>query len=301
MKKTLWLLLALSALPLAGQPLRVAKADAPQSVAFAAPFTAQVLLEHPQGQQVVLEEDSVAPDFTLTAAELTPAGPGSTQAALQILPFTLQQSTFTVSFSLAGQPEVKVPVEIPLTVTPVKLFKDNKLKEIRPPHRPFDWATWLGILLTLIAIVCLVVWWMRKIKQDPARLQAPADNRPAHVIALSQVDALLDSGLWENKQYKLFYITLTDILRTYLHRAFGLDVSADTSAELLRHLKSQAQLSTFIPSLRAFLASGDLVKFAKAVPDEKTRNQDILVLREFIEQTAPKPQPEVPQHVEVKL
>ena len=92
-------------------------------------------------------------------------------------------------------------------------------------------------------------------KEQAALLSTLQDNRPAHVIALSQLDALIDSGLWENKQYKVFYITLTDILRTYLQRAFGLDVSADTSAELLRRIKTQPQLSTYVQSLRAFLAS----------------------------------------------
>lgn len=143
--------------------------------------------------------------------------------------------------------------------------------------------------------------WIRRVKKDAALLEAQQDKRPPHVIALSQIDALVDSGLWEQKQYKIFYITLTDILRTYLQKAFGLDVSADTSAELLKRIKTQKQLTTFVQGLREFLASGDLVKFAKAEPTETVRNQDITFLRTFINQTAPKPDPQTPQQVEVKL
>ncbi len=301
MKKWGILILVFTAISAWAEGLSVVKADAPESVPFAQPFTATVLLEHPQGQTVALDPESVGKDFAVTALQLLPNNPQSTQAQLTVMPFAVQKSTFTATFTLAANPDVTAPVEIPLTVTPVQLFKDNEFKEIRPPHRPFDWALWLCILLALVALVCLIIWWVRRIKRDNALLNTSIDNRPAHVIALSQIDALIDSGLWERKQYKVFYITLTDILRNYLERGFGLDVSADTSAELLRHLKAQPNLSAFIQQLRTFLSSGDLVKFAKAVPTEQTRNQDITILRQFIEKTAPKPAPQVPASVEVKL
>ncbi len=302
MRKINFLLVTiLIALGVRAQELSMARVQAPQEVSFATPFTATVEIAHPEGQAVTLLSDSLSPDFTVTQANLQSVSPTLTQAHLTLLPFTLQKSTFTASFALKAHPEVTVPVEIPLTVTPVQLFKDNDFKEIRPPHRPFDWALWLCILLALVALVCWGIWWLRRLKAEASLLRTPVDNRPAHIAALSQIDALIDSGLWENKQFKMFYITLTDILRTYLHRAFGLDVSADTSAELLRHLKAQPQLSPFIQSLRAFLSSGDLVKFAKAIPDEKTRNTDVTILREFITQTAPKLAPEKPTHVEVKV
>lgn len=300
--KKLWLLLLLCmALGAQAQGLSVVKTDAPESVPFAQPFTATVLLEHPQGQTPSLDIQSVGKDFAVTSLQLLPNGPQSTQAQLTVMPFAVQKSTFTATFTLAANPDVTAPVEIPLTVTPVQLFKDNEFKEIRSPRLPFNWGLWLCILLALVALTCLIIWWVRRLKKDSSLLNTPQDNRPAHVIALSQIDALIDSGLWEHKQYKVFYITLTDILRNYLQRGFGLDVSADTSAELLRHLKAQPNLSAFIQQLRTFLASGDLVKFAKAVPSEQTRNQDITILREFIEKTAPKPAPPVPAQVEVKL
>lgn len=302
MKKIL-LFIPLVCCTLAGlaQDIGVAEQHIPQTVPFAQPFVAHIQLSHPQGQTVVLDEESVSPDFALKEWKTQPISPQLTQARLLLVPFAVQPSTFTVSFSLAGQPQNTVSVQSPVTVTPVKLFDDEELKEIRPPHTAWNWALWLCILLALFALVCLFIWWVRHIKKENALLQNPPDNRPAHVIALSQIDRLLNSGLWENKHYKIFYITLTDILRSYLQKAFGLDVSADTSAELLRHLKAAPQTSAFVKQLRVFLSSGDLVKFAKAVPDEKTRNTDVTILREFIRQTAPTPAQQAPSSVEVKL
>ena len=302
MKKIFLLFLALFILcDLQAQTLSVGQVQAPEKVPFAKSFTVGVRLTHPAGEEVALVPDSVPTDFAVTNVLLQPLSPTDTQADLIVMPFVLEKSTFTASFALKTQPEVTVPVEVPLTVEPVQLFKDNKLREIRPPHRAFDWVLWLCILLALIALVCLIILWVRRIQEDAARLQTQPDNRPAHIIALNQIDALVDSGLWEDKQYKLFYITLTDILRNYLQRALGLDVSADTSAELLRHLKTLPDLTAFVQDLRLFLSSGDLVKFAKAVPDEPTRNRDITLLRQFIKQTAPAPTAQIPQRVEVKL
>ena len=300
MKKNL-LLLIFTWLPLVlgAQALDVLQTNMPDTVPFAKPFAAQAVLAHPVGATPQLVKDSIPADFALTQLALNPLAPDRTQADMTLVPLTLQKSTFTVSFALNTYPQSTTTIQQPLTVTPVQLFKDKELKEIRPPKRPFDWVLWVCILLALISFICFLIWWMRRIKQDASLLQVEQDKRPPHIIALSQIDTLLDSGLWEKKQYKIFYITLTDILRTYLQKAFGLDVSADTSVELLRRMKTHTQFASFMQDLRQFLSSGDLVKFAKAQPTEQIRNQDVTFLRQFITQTAP--QPQSPQHVEVKL
>ena len=122
----------------------------------------------------------------------------------------------------------------------------------------------------------------------PREIAREQDTRPGNVIALSKIDALLDSGLWENQQYKLFYITLSDILREYLWRQFHVDASSDTTAELLRRVKTMPQMKPLMNQLREFLSSGDLVKFAKAVPSEQIRDKDVTLLRQIITETAPK-------------
>ena len=48
--------------------------------------------------------------------------------------------------------------------------------------------------------------------------------------------------------------------------------------------------------LRDFLSSGDLVKFAKAVPSQQIRDKDVQLLREIIIETSPKElAPEAPK------
>ena len=165
--------------------------------------------------------------------------------------------------------------------------RDKNLREIRPPHIPFGWWFWIFVLLAVASCVYAWTTWRRHKAQAGLSLRATRDDRPCDKIALSQLDSLLASGLWERQAYKLFYITLSDILREYLWHRFQTDVSADTSAELVRRVKSIPLLEPQITPLRDFLNSGDLVKFAKVQPSENTRNKDVQFLRGLIQATAP--------------
>lgn len=293
------LLLAFSSLllvtTLTAQELHITQAQAPQTVPFAQPFTIKYQVSHSPSYQVTLDQDSAPEDFVIEKIQQTPLSQETVSYDLTVFPFTLGKSTFTVSFQLQQDHQAVLQQEadpLHVEVTPVKLFQDSKLREIRAPFIARNWGIWLLVLLVIILLICTLHWWKNRLQK--ARLLALGqleDTRPSHVIALSKIDALLQSGLWENNQYKLFYITLVDILREYLHRRFGLDVSAETSAELLAHIKTQQNLVSFRASLRELLSASDLVKFAKAIPNEAQRNGHILILRTLVEQTTPREAP----------
>ena len=217
--------------------------------------------------------------------------PGTLIYDFTALPFTLGKSTFTVTFNLEqnGKTTAQTKAEAYIDITPAKTFNDKNLREIRNPSIPASWLVWLIAALLLGALIYVLYAWYKKLHEKQLSVShAPEDPRPGNEIALSQIDALLDSGLWENAQYKVFYNTLTDILREYLWRQLKIDASADTSAEILARIKTMPKLAPLRAQLRQFLSSGDLVKFAKAVPSLETRNSDIQLLREIIVETSPK-------------
>lgn len=294
MKKISLLFLLVFTLPLGAQTLQLAEEHFPQEADFGKPFQAQFVLSHEPGAKVRLDPESLPKEFPVTAQTQEQTSPATTVYSLTVLPLTLKASTFTVTFEVPDSEMAPLKKEYPITVKEVQFFKDKKLREIRGPHVPLSWLMWLLIFALLAALLYAFYKWQHR-NQDAAhtKLSVLQDTRPAHEIALSQINALIDSGLWENKQYKVFYLTLSDILREYLWRRFALDVSADTSVELLRRAKKMPQLEPLLPKLRDFLTTGDLVKFAKAVPSEQERNQTILDLESIVKQTTPKPAPEV--------
>ena len=276
------------------QTVEVAESHVPETVSFAQPFDVKLILSHTPGTTVTLSTQAAAQDFEITGEQQEQTSPGTTALQLTVMPFALQLSTFTVTVDV--QSATITPsshtLEFPITVKPVRLFKDPNLREIRNPKVPLSWLKWLLVALILGVILYLLFWGRKKTEdQGPAwqRFGKEVDNRPCHVIALSQIDALINSGLWEKQQYKLFYISLFDILREYLWRRFSMDASADTSAELLRHAKKTDGLNPVLPELKDFLTAGDLVKFAKVVPSETERNRDITYLQTLIHKTTPQP------------
>lgn len=291
MKKYLFpfLLLCLAA-PLPAQELHLIEKRAPQSVPLAQPFALQYDFSYTPGYDVALDENSLSPDFAVQDSVQRQNSPGTVTFDFTVLPFALGKSTFTATFMLTqnGKTVTQQTQETFINITPAKTFNDKDLREIRPPHIPAGWLTWLLAALAALAFAGVLWFWYKKTQEKARTILQQEDTRPSNEIALSKIDALLNSGLWEQHQYKLFYITLSDILREYLWRQFQIDASADTTIELLRRVKNMPAMAQLLFPLRSFLNSSDLVKFAKVVPEEAVRNKDVETLRQIIRETSPK-------------
>lgn len=276
------------------QELHLTEKQVPAQASFAQPFSVQYQISHTPGYTVTVDEQSLSGDFSIQKQETNATTAQNTSYQFTVLPFSIGKSTFTVTFQLRQGNEVLAALaeSTPIDIKPVTTFQDKKLREIRSPFKMYNWFTWLLVLLAVVALFyVLYLWTKRMTAPRSGSVAMMRDTRPCHVIALSQIEALLQSGLWEQKQYKIFYISLVDILREYLQRRFQWDVSAETSSELLARIKKEKELTPFINALRTFLTDSDLVKFAKAVPTEPQRNQHIIILRELIRQTTPPPSP----------
>lgn len=278
-------------------PIAFTQEQVPSSAVFAKPITLSYSFSHAPGYKVELDEENRPKDFEFSSIQGMPDSPGTFTYTITAYPFELKEAKLTpLTFLLKNADGETVnsisTEETKINVSKAETFKDNNFREIRDPHFPFAWFKWLLILLVAAgAIYAAWYYWQRK--QAAARaLGAPQDNRPCEEVALSKLEALIQSGLWERHEYKIFYLTLTDILREYLLRRFNIDTTADTSAEMLRRIKNSGQelMAPLLPKLRVFLSSSDLVKFARAVPPEEYRNRDIDILRLLIDSTTPKSQ-----------
>lgn len=292
MKNMIFTLVFLAALaPLGAQELSLVEKTAPGSVPFAQPFALQYRFSHTPGYTIELDKDSLSKDFEIKDQAVRQDSPGTATFDFTVFPFALGKSTFTAAFLLTQNGQISRTLEEPvyINVTPAKTFNDKNFREIRPPEIPASRLAWLLAALAAVALAGVLYAWYKKTREKALSVRhEPEDTRPSDEIALSKIDALLNSGLWEQREYKLFYITLSDILREYLWRQFHIDASADTSAELLRRVKNMPAMAPLLYALRDFLNSGDLVKFAKAVPEEAVRNKDIQLLRQIIRETSPK-------------
>lgn len=266
----------------------------PDRVSFAQPFDASFEIAYTPGYILELDRDALPEGFELTRSEKRPLSPGTAAYDVTLMPFTLGPSTFTVTFLLKDQEGGRRLAQASsdtktLSVQPVQYFKEKTLRDIRPPYIPSNRLIWLLCALVLALIVYFARRWWRDVREDRVLLRAERDTRPADIIALSKIQILLQSGLWEKAEYKLFYSELDAILREYFWRRFGLDVSSDTSAELLRRARNVKELGPLLAALKEYVQSSDLVKFARLIPPAELMRRDVHNVQTLVKQTAPRP------------
>ena len=198
-----------------------------------------------------------------------------------------------------GDNEISVetdPIRIDVFTVPVDTTMD--IHDIRNVEAaPFDWKWVVYAILAfhaLLLVVALLVWALRK-KQVPVVIQGDLQLKsPPHILALEALVMLEDEKVWQNGRLKEYYTRLTDILRVYMDRRWGISTMELTSDEILNtsvvlQLKGENK-----EELERVLRLADLVKFAKwqAIPSENEWAMQLS--HKFVVETAPSDEPQVP-------
>ena len=101
------------------------------------------------------------------------------------------------------------------------------------------------------------------------------------------LERLYVQRLWQAEKHKLYYSTLTDILRTYIDGRFGVGAMEMTSDEIIEAMRNVDLPQKSAMDLTQILRDADLVKFAKAVPEAEENEAAYEAAWQFVEQTKP--------------
>ncbi len=149
------------------------------------------------------------------------------------------------------------------------------IQEIKPiieePVKLSDYMIYF-ILLGLVLIGGLIYWWYSNYEKNKAAKQAaqitPPPVVPAHEIALDKLNTLKSQQLWQKGKIKEYQSQLTYIVREYLENRYGILALESTTAEIInQHIQGLLD-GKDIASLQRILQVADLVKFAKAKPED---------------------------------
>ncbi len=140
----------------------------------------------------------------------------------------------------------------------------NDIRDIAPPvaiPSGWEWLWWtLGALVLGAVLFALWKWWQKRAANVPV-----IPRLPAHVRAKQK----LQEALALISQPKPFVIAVSDAARQYLEERFNFRAPERTTEEFLYELQRTDRLTREQKeSLGNFLASCDLVKFAKYEPGE---------------------------------
>lgn len=126
---------------------------------------------------------------------------------------------------------------------------------------PLSWKLvgWCVLAIVVLAGIVVGIWWTIKKILEMVRVHrmSPIER------ALYELDRLLAKGLPGRGYYKDFYVELTMVVRRYVQRKYGIKAPSLTTQEFFEELqKSENRSVSQSESLRRFLESADLVKFA---------------------------------------
>ncbi|MBD3224469.1 MAG: hypothetical protein GF313_07055 [Caldithrix sp.] len=165
----------------------------------------------------------------------------------------------------------------------------RELKDIKPPKSiPFNYAFWISmaVIVLLLGIIGYIGYRMWKKRKEKGYLfTPPKPPRPAHEVALEQLQVLFNSQLISQKKYKIFFTELSNIMRSYLEKRFFIPALEETTTGILRNIHKHINDEDDIQQLRDVLFLADMVKFAKHIPDEASISKARQAAVRFVEDT----------------
>ena len=179
---------------------------------------------------------------------------------------------------------------LPVAVEIIPMRLDSTIRDIRANYKaPVNfselWPFLLGAVLAGLLVWLLVRYFRRRTAAVPERgPEVPAEL--PEVIALRELQQLKDEKAWQRTGVKAFYIRHTGIIRTYIERRFNVDALEQTTDEILGSLKSTGCNGDDRNLLSGMLKLADLVKFAKAIPEQEENARQVDLAIDFVRNTS---------------
>ena len=93
----------------------------------------------------------------------------------------------------------------------------------------------LGLLIAGLAVGGWYLWkWYEKRRKPEEEEVNPELLRPADEVALEKLDEIKAAKIWKDGKVKQYQTELTDVVREYIGRRFGVQSTEKTSDETLR-------------------------------------------------------------------
>lgn len=155
-----------------------------------------------------------------------------------------------------------------------------KFAEIR------DYAIYGVIILIILALVVwLVTMAVIAHRKRGGKEIKPQPKLPPHVIAIKALEELKHRKLWQNNKHKLYYSSITSILKVYIEDRWHVSVLDKTSNEVITELREVDIPRDSRSDLIAILQTADFVKFAKAIPEAEENEACYTRAYYFVENT----------------
>lgn len=197
-------------------------------------------------------------------------------------------------------PTLFVSNPVALYVNTVAVDTTQAFRDIKgPATAPVTFrevVPWIAGGLLLLIAVLLIFWFVRqRLRKKPMIPVRVKTMLPPDVEAIQMLEALRLQKLWQNGQVKLYFTELTDIIRHYLDRRYGIQAAEMTSGEIFESIRNLQINGDAVNRLQGMLQLSDLVKFAKMEPLPLENDTALQYAIDFVKETKPeKPALDIP-------
>jgi len=191
-----------------------------------------------------------------------------------------------------GKTETRKAGPVPFEIVTVRTGEDrDTARHIdQRQDRPLKLRNYLLPALLLLAVLLaayLAIRWYRKRK--PARVTPPSPPRPAGEIALEELARLREENPYGEGRHQEHFYRLSEILRAYIERRYGLMALERTTWELRAEFDDRYESETARAQLFRLLEACDLVKFANRKPSPANAADAIGHAEDWVRKTMRQP------------
>lgn len=208
----------------------------------------------------------------------------------RIIEFSVyEEGKFTIpelEFKVGDRILKTIPYEIEVVNTAQKgdvindIINNKEVKlEITDYWQLYKWYVLAALaLIALIIAVIIIVKYGRKSKSSPV----VATNQ-----TLKELDSLKKKKYIEAGNYRSFYVELIDISRKFVAKQYKIPADVLLTDDLVQLMKNNNTISQDNEKVVGdVFYRGDLVKFAKTFPDQKTMEKDFNDIQDFVKRSS---------------
>lgn len=182
-----------------------------------------------------------------------------------------------------------IPIDV--TYSPAdSVLPFHDIKPIIPVAEITSYWLWIIIgALTLIIIILAIYFYRRRKNKKPP---VPENILPPHEIALQALNDLQNQHLPEKGEYRLYFVSLSEIIKKYLSGITNSDQMSLTDGEVIHVVNSKINRDSLTKYASA-LRMGEAAKFAKYKPVISDCNRCLEEMKNMIteiEQSIKKPE-----------
>lgn len=248
--------------------------------------TLKINIQNLQGKEVISAQKNGLLPFHLE--EYTDEITQTPEQYNRVIEFTIfDEGKFTIpalEFKIGDSIYKTIPYEIEVK-NPVQ--KNEEINDIMPNKEvELQWADYWELyqkyayIILGILIIILAFFFLKK-KPKTTEKTSKTSN-----ISLNLLQQLQNENLIEKNEYRLFYIKLLTICRQFLAEKHLIPAEILLTDDLIDLIQKSTIISIESKQiLTEIFTRGDLVKFAKTIPEKETMEKDFEQIKNIITQT----------------